>query len=130
MDNAEGFLMVKNFIVQVIKSALASLLFSLVFVLVFTLIIQLARLSVGVIKPVNQVFKIISVAVGCLIFIKGERGLFKGAASGLLSTVAAYLLFSAIGDSFSFGWTTVTEFLLGAVAGAISGLISARCRQN
>ncbi len=52
-------------IFQVVKASAAAVIISLLFVLVFTLIIQFCSLSVGVIKPVNQVFKILSIiAVG------------------------------------------------------------------
>ncbi len=49
-------------IFQVLKSVLAAVLFSLVFVLVFTLIIQLFSLPLTAVKPINQVFKVLSVA--------------------------------------------------------------------
>ena len=65
-------------IFQVLKAVLASVLISLAFVLVFTLIIQLFSLPMNVVKPVNQVFKIISIVAGGLIFIRGEKGLVKG----------------------------------------------------
>ena len=55
---------------QVLKAVLAAVLFSLAFVLIFTVIIQLFSLPMNVVKPVNQVFKIISVAAGGLIFLR------------------------------------------------------------
>ena len=61
-------------IFQVVKASAAAVIISLLFVLVFTLIIQFCSLSVGVIKPVNQVFKILSIIAGGLIFIRGEKG--------------------------------------------------------
>ena len=64
-------------VLQVLKAVFAAVLFSLVFVLIFTVIIQLFSLPLEVVKPVNQVFKIISIAAGGLIFIRGEKGLFK-----------------------------------------------------
>jgi len=122
--------MAKNFIPQVVKAVFASLIFSLAFALIFTFIVKAASLSSGVVKTVNQIFKIISVAVGCLIFIKGERGLLKGALSGALATIATHILFSCIGGSFAFSWINIAELLLGTFAGAGCGLIAARCKQN
>ena len=55
---------------QIAKSVLAAVLISLVFVLLFTVIIQLFTVPMGAVKPVNQVFKIISVSLGGLIFIR------------------------------------------------------------
>ncbi|MDE6075252.1 MAG: DUF3792 family protein, partial [Clostridia bacterium] len=81
----------KDGILQVVKATLAAIVFSLVFVIVFTLIIQLASVSSGVIKPVNQVFKVIAIAVGGLLFIRGEKGFVKGAIAGLASVLLSYL---------------------------------------
>ncbi len=83
----------KDGILQVVKATLAALIFSLVFVIIFTLIIQLASVKASVIKPVNQVFKIIAVAVGGLLFIRGEKGFLKGAIAGLASVLLSYVLF-------------------------------------
>ena len=78
-------------IFQVAKAVLASVLISLVFVLVFTLIIQLFTLPANVVKPVNQVFKILSIIGGGLIFIRGEKGLIKGLIYGVISVLITYL---------------------------------------
>ena len=106
-------------IFQVVKAVLASVLFSLVFVLVFTVIIQLFSLPVSVVKPVNQVFKIISIAAGGLIFIRGEKGLLKGAVYGVISVVLTFLLYGLISLSLSFSWLFLVEIAIGAAAGAI-----------
>ena len=83
-------------IFQVLKAVLASVLISLAFVLVFTLIIQLFSLPMNVVKPVNQVFKIISIVAGGLIFIRGEKGLVKGLIYGVIAVLLTYLLFGLI----------------------------------
>lgn len=49
---------------QIVKAASAAVIASLVFVLIFTLIIQLFSLPMNAVKPVNQVFKIVSIVVG------------------------------------------------------------------
>ena len=78
-------------IFQVLKAVLASVLISLAFVLVFTLIIQLFSLPMNVVKPVNQVFKILSIIAGGLIFIRGEKGLVKGLLYGVIAVLLSYL---------------------------------------
>lgn len=122
--------MVKNSIFQVVKATLAAIVFSLVFVLVFTLIIQLASVSSNVIKPVNQVFKIIAIAVGTLLFIRGDKGFLKGGIAGLLSVLLTYFLFGIISGSFSVRWTFVFEILLGIAAGAIGGIIAVNVKKS
>ena len=91
-------------ILQIIKAVLAAAIFSMVGVLIFSLIIQLCSLNSGVITPVNQVLKIIAIALGGIIFIRGDRGLLKGAIYGVAAVFVTYLLFSIIASSFSVTW--------------------------
>lgn len=120
----------RKHIFQVAEAAAAAIIISLLFVLVFTLINQLFSLPVGVVKPVNQVFKIISIAVGGLIFIRGGKGLLKGLIYGLIAVVITYLLFGLIAHSLTISWKFVLELLLGAAAGAISGVIAVNVKKG
>ena len=110
-------------IFQVIKATLAATIFSLVCVLIFSFIIGLFSLSADIIKPVNQVFKIIAIALGGILFIRGGRGLINGAIYGVCAVLVTYLLFAVISSSFAVSWLFALEIVLGAVAGAISGVI-------
>ena len=83
-------------IFQILKAAFAAIIVSLLFVLIFTLIIQLFSLPLDAVKPVNQVFKIISIAVGGLMFIRGEKGWLKGIIYGLIVVIITFLLYGAI----------------------------------
>ena len=109
---------------------LASVLISLAFVLVFTLIIQLFSLPMNVVKPVNQVFKIISIVAGGLIFIRGEKGLVKGLIYGVIAVLLTYLLFGLISLSLSISWKLIIEIVLGAAAGGITGIIAVNIKKN
>ena len=120
----------RNNIFQVLKAVLAAVLFSLVFVLIFTVIIQLFSLPLGVVKPVNQVFKIISIAAGGLIFIRGDKGLIKGLIYGIIAVLLTYLLFGLISWSLSLSWTFIFEILIGDAAVAISGVIAVNIKKN
>lgn len=117
-------------IFQVIMAAAAAVVISLVFVLAFTLIIQLFSLSTAAVKPVNQVFKIISIAAGGLIFIRGDKGLVKGLVHGLIAVIITYLLYGLIAQSLSISWKFAIEILLGIVAGGISGVIAVNIKKG
>ena len=110
-------------VLQVIKATLAAVIFSLACVLVFSFVIQLFNLSSAVIKPVNQVLKTLCIAAGGLLFLRGSGGLIKGAAYGAVAVAATYVIYSAIAGSFAVTWLFAAEVLLGAAAGAISGVI-------
>ncbi len=111
-------------------AAAAAVVISLVFVLAFTLIIQLFSLSTAAVKPVNQVFKIISIAAGGLIFIRGDKGLVKGLIHGLIAVIITYLLYGLIAQSLSISWKFAIEILLGIVAGGISGVIAVNIKKG
>ena len=117
-------------IFQVVKASAASVIISLLFVLVFTLIIQLFSIPMTAVKPVNQVFKILSLSAGGLIFIRGEKGLIKGVVFGLFAVVITYLLYGLISHSLSISWKFLIEILLGAAAGGISGIIAVNIKKQ
>lgn len=117
-------------IFQIIKAASAAVLASLLFVLAFTLIIQLFSLPLDAVKPVNQAFKILSVAIGGLIFIRGDKGWLKGGIYGFVAVMATYFLYGGISRSLSIEWTFAVEILLGVVCGVISGIIAVNVKKN
>lgn len=120
----------RGHIFQILKAVFSAVLFSLVFVLVFTVVIQLFSLPSGIIKPVNQVFKILAVIFGGLLFIRGDKGLVKGAIYGVCAVLITYLLFGAISLSLSFSWKTAVELLIGGAAGAITGVIAVNIKSK
>ncbi len=117
-------------IIQIAKSVLGSIILSLAFVLVFTVIIQLFSVPASAIKPVNQVFKVLSIAFGGLLFIRGEKGLIKGAIHGVLAVILTFLLFGAIAGTLSCDWKFILELIIGAVAGAVSGVIAVNIKRK
>ena len=108
---------------SVIKGVLTALGVSLMLAIVFAVILRRASLGNGVIYPVNQGIKGVSVALGAAIFVKGEKGWLKGAAVGVLFTALSYLAFSAIGNNFSLSWLIFLELLLSVFTGALGGII-------
>lgn len=117
-------------IFQVVKASAAAIVFSLVFVLLFTLIIQLFSLPLDAVKPVNQVFKTLSIAAGGLIFLRGERGLVKGVIFGLAAVLLTYILYGLISGTLSISWRFPLEILLGVVAGGVSGIIAVNIKKT
>ena len=97
---------------------------------IFTIIIQLFTLPIEAVKPVNQVFKIISIALGGIIFIRGERGLIKGVIYGIIAVVITFLLYGLISFSLQISWMFLLEILIGAIAGGISGVIAVNIKKS
>ena len=86
-------------------------------------------LSSAIVYPIAQTVKVLSVALGTLVFVRGEKGWLKGSGIGLVFTALSYLAFSAIGGDFSLSWLIFLEVLLAALSGALSGAIAVNIKR-
>ncbi len=114
-----------NGIMTILKGALNALIVSLLSILLFAFIIKLTSLSDGLIKPINQVIKVLSILIGCFFAFKkdGEKTLLKGAIIGLVYTLLAYVLFSALNGKFEFSMSLVYDVLFSMAIGVICAII-------
>ena len=64
----------------------------------------------------------------CLFSFSGEKGLIKGAISGIIITVITYLIFLLFGAA-SFGTGFLIDLALLTVVGAISGIIAVNVKK-
>ncbi len=115
---------------SMVKGVGLSVAVSLFLTVVFACVLRYCSLSSKVIYPVNQGIKVFSIALGVLLFVRGEKGWLKGGSMGLLFTALTYFAFSAIGGDFSLSLLAITELLAGALAGAISGMIAVNLRRG
>lgn len=122
----------KNFIVSITKGTLIAISFSLVAIFIFALLIKFLNINDSVITPVNQVIKILSILFACFITFKKDRnkGLFKGLLIGLLYTVFAFLIFSALSRSFQLSYSLITDIIFGTLIGGLCGILGVNLRRN
>jgi putative membrane protein (TIGR04086 family) len=113
-----------NNFISILKSAGLALAFSFLAAVIFAGILRVTPLPDSVIYPVNQTLKVISIAIGTLAFVRGEKGWLKGMASALLFTAFSYLLFSAVGNDFSLSYLLFAELALTLAAGGLCGVIA------
>ena len=113
----------------IVKAVLLSLAVSLLASVVFAVILRAASWGEGVIYPVNQIVKVVSIALGALVFVRGEKGWLKGGAVGLLFTALSYLAFSALGGDFSLSWLIFAEVGVAFLAGALSGILAVNLKK-
>ncbi len=125
MQNENSF----DGVFSIIKGALLSVALSLLLSVVFAVILRMASISDKVIYPVNQGIKVVAVALGTLLFVRGEKGWLKGGVIGLVFTALSYLAFSALGGDFSLSWLIVAELALGFFSGALSGIIAVNLKR-
>lgn len=111
-------------IVDIARATLIAVIISLISVLIFGIVIKLTDVPDGIILPINQVIKVISVLLGCIIgFKQKEKGALKGAVVGTLYTALSVLIFWIICGSpkGSFSWA---DALTGVISGVIAGIIA------
>lgn len=117
-------------IFTVVKAAGLALAISLLGAVIFAVVLRVGNLGEKVIYPVNQVLKGISVAVGALVCVRGEKGWLKGGGAGLLFTGLSYLAFSALGGDFSLSWLIFVELILTFLIGAVGGMLAVNLKKS
>ena len=121
---------VGNGLFQILKGALLALAFSFLMTVIFANVLRFTPLPDKVIYPVNQTVKVLSIAVGTLVFIRGEKGFLKGIAVAPIFTALSYLAFSAIGGDFSLSWLIFAELFIAILSGIICGAVAVNLRRN
>lgn len=122
----------KSFAVNLIKGTLIALCFSLVGILIFAFILKFTNISEGVITPINQVIKGVSIFLGVFLALKKQRemGLVSGLLIGLCYTFLAFLVFSILSGHFVFDMTLVHDMIFGTIIGGICGIISVNLKKS
>ncbi|MDY6367134.1 MAG: TIGR04086 family membrane protein [Clostridia bacterium] len=112
-----------------LKGTLLAVLFALSGVLVFAVVLKIFSLSPSVVKPVNQVIKVLSVFGGVMLCVRGKTGFLKGFLIGVCSIILTYLLFALMGGEKLFSVGFLLDIVFGAVAGVISGIVSVNLKK-
>ena len=107
------------------KGSLIATMVSLVCILFFAFVIKLFGITDNFLKPINQIIKAISILLGVCFGLKTNKhnGLVTGVLIGLVYTIFAFVVFSALNGSFSFDKTILNDVLFGGITGAICGVI-------
>ena len=115
-----------SIITKTLVGSIAGVCVSLVLVLIFAFMLKFFPISDGIIRPINQVIKCLSLLFGAFIALRKhkENGLVTGLLIGLLYTLFAFVVFSALDGNFEFNKTLVNDLLFGGIIGAIAGIIA------
>ena len=118
-----------NGVFTMIKATLFALAISLLAVMAVAVVYRAGGIQERGLYAVNQAVKGVSIAVGVLTFLRGDKGWLKGGGVGLLFTALSYLAFSAIGGDFSLGWLIVVELISAFFIGAVSGAFAVNLKK-
>ena len=120
---------IKHCIFDILRAVIVALLVSLLLVLLLAVVAKYAPLTDTAATILNQIVKVLSVAIGCMVGFRSKRyGLVLGTVTGLLFTLLSFALFSLISGKLDFDQITVFDFLLGAAVGLISGILAVNVR--
>lgn len=116
----------KNIAIALLSGVLVSVATTLVMILLFALLIRFFSIPDGVIFPINQLIKVISLFIGTLVFNKKikKHGLKFGLMLGLLFFVVSYILFAILQGNISWTLANFFDLLLTSLMGGIVGLIT------
>lgn len=112
----------------VINGVLIATVFTVVAILLYAIILKIGLLNESTIPMVNQIIKIVGIAVASYYATRKEncKLLLKGAAAGVLYIIAGLLLFSLLQGSFSITQVFLADLVMGAVIGGIVALLRAQ----
>lgn len=114
----------KETLKDIFRMSLVSIIITLAAVLIFGIIVKLVAVPDGIIMPINQVIKVLSLLFGAIIGIRYKnKGVPKGAIAGLIYTLISVFIFLILGGTIS-GAFGITDAVLGIVMGAVSGIIA------
>lgn len=110
----------------VLKGSLWAVSITLIAILLFAIIIRFTNIPESFIMPINQVIKVFSILIGGILAAKinPKNGLKMGFSIGVLYSVLAFLIFSLLSMSFSFGMTNIIDLVFAGLIGAISGVFA------
>lgn len=116
-----------TFLKCAVRGSLISMIFTVALILLFALIIKETGVADSVIRPVNQVIKILGIMAASFFAIKGmtEKQWLCGAGAGLLYILISYFVFSLIDGKMGNVALLFSDLLMGVLIGLVFALIIA-----
>ena len=122
-NDANG-LKAKTMALEIIKGVLAAVAFTIIAVLIFAVILKSSPEAESAIPAFNVIIKILSVVLGSFFALKTkDKGWLRGLLTGVGYMVLGFLVFSLIDGNFTISWGFLLDLALGAIVGAIAGII-------
>ena len=114
-----------TFVLDLLKSAFVGVIASILLVLLFAFVLKFIDLNDGIISFINEVIKVVSIMIAVLSLIKKSpyKILLKSVLVGVVYRVFAFILFSALRGSYSFGMSILIDIALAGLTGAIFAVI-------
>ncbi len=115
---------------EVALAALFCVLFYLVATALAAVAVRAYAPADGAVLAINWVIKCAGAFLFPLLFIHRGRAFFKGIAAGVCATLAAMLLFAAIGGGFRLNALFLVELLVCGALGGLGALVGVKLRKE
>ena len=115
----------KNILLQSIKSGVLSLVFSCIGVLLLALLAKLCGIGDKVLPIINQVLKVLAVALGTTLSVKEEKFLLKGIIGAVIFWLLSFALFAIMGGQFNI-WQILLDLVIALVIAAVVCFIKSK----
>ena len=115
----------KNTILGGVKAGIVALAFSCIGVLLLALVAKLFGLSDDLLPTINQILKIVAIAVAMLLCLREEKFVAKAVVGSVVFCLISLLLFSILGGNFHIG-QVLLDFAIALVTSIIIAFVKAR----
>ena len=115
----------KSTILGGVKAGALALAFSCIGVLLLALVAKLFGLSDNILPVINQILKIVAVALAMMLCLREEKFVAKGLVGSVVFSLLSLLLFSILGGKFNIG-QVLLDFAIALVTSVIIAFIKAR----
>ena len=115
----------KNTLWAGLKAGAIALAFSCIGVLLLALVAKLFGLPDNVLSIVNQILKIVAVALAMMLCLKEENFVAKALVGSVVFSLLSLLLFSLLGGTFHIG-QVLLDFAIALVTSVIIAFVKAR----
>ena len=115
----------KNAIVGGVKAGALALAFSCIGVLLLALVAKLFGLSDNVLPIVNQVLKIVAVALAMILCLRDEKFVAKAVVGSVVFSLLSLVVFLLLGGKFKFG-QVLLDFAIALVTSTIIAFVKAK----
>ncbi len=117
-------------VMLVSKGSVFAVIITLLFIILFAFVMQLSSLSETIIRPVVQVVRILSIALGGAYAARktSNKGWLKGAVTGIGYVILVSVIGVISGGQFAFDRILLSDALMALVVGAAGGAIGINIR--
>lgn len=123
-DSGKSDSLTRNFMI-ILKSSIFAVIVTLLFFIIFAIVMKIGNLDEKIIPPMNQIIRIISIALGGVIAARASnaKGWLKGAMTGVAYILWAFMISAVFGHRMSLDRFVISDIVMSFIVGAIGGII-------